>query len=267
MPYVNTNGIRIFYEERGVGEPLILIMGLGADGSLWEEHVKVYEKHFHCILIDNRGSGRSDKPQGPYTTSMMAEDVAGLMKALDIEKAHVSGISMGSGIAQELALAYPEKIKSLILIASWDQCDNYTKRIFEMFRSMIESSDSSAFTRMLQLWIFTPEYHNKNLDDLLKREEDGKRNPYPMPVHAFQAQCDACISHNTKGRLGAINAPVLITSGDRDIFTPLHYSQSIAAEIPNAELFVLPGTGHTHHWERLKEFNQKTLDFLLKHSK
>lgn len=77
-------------------------MGLGADGSLWEEHVKVYEKHFRCILIDNRGSGRSDKPEGPYSTKEMAEDIVGFMKALQIEKAHVSGISMGSGIAQEL---------------------------------------------------------------------------------------------------------------------------------------------------------------------
>ncbi|MFJ5761342.1 alpha/beta fold hydrolase [Neobacillus sp. NPDC093182] len=263
MPKVKTNGIELYYEERGSGTPLFLIMGLGADGSLWEEHVKVYEEHFRCILIDNRGSGRSEKPEGPYSTKEMAEDIAGLMKALQIEKAHVSGISMGSGIAQELALTYPQMIKSLTLIASWDQCEPYTKRIFEMFRSTAGKCEPSTFTRVLQLWIFTPDYHKYHLDDLLRREQEGDQNPYPMPLHSFQAQCDACISHNTKGRLGSINVPVLVTSGDIDIFTPLSYSKAIADEIPNAELFVLPGTGHTHHWEKLREFNEKTLEFML----
>ena len=264
MPSVKTNGIELFYQERGSGSPLILIMGLGADGLAWEEHVRAYEKHFRCILIDNRGAGRSDKPEGPYTTKEMAKDVAGLMKALQIERAHVGGISMGSGIAQELALIQPELIKSLLLIASWDQCDNYTTRIFDMFRSTVETCEPDVFTRMLQLWIFTPTYHNHHLDDLVRREQEGRINPNPMPLHAFQAQCDACTTHNTKGRLGSIDVPVLVTSGDIDIFTPLHYSKSIAEEIPNAEIFVLPGTGHTHHWEKLNEFNQKTLEFLLK---
>ncbi len=266
MPKVMTNGIQMHYEERGSGEPLILIMGLGADGSMWEDHVKAYEDHFRCILVDNRGAGRSDKPEGPYSTRMMAEDIAGLLKALQIDKAHISGISMGSGIAQELALAYPGIIKTLTLIASWDRCDPYTDRVFDMFKSLIATSDPIAFTRLLQLWIFTPDYHNRCMDDLLAREEAGKNNPFPMPVHAFQAQCEACKTHDTKGRLSAIQAPVLIASGDKDIFTPLHYSQSIAKEICDSELLVFPDAGHTHHWERLEEFNRKTLEFLVRHN-
>jgi len=264
MPNIRTNGIDIHYEERGSGEPLILLMGLGADGPTWEDHVKVYEHHFRCILIDNRGAGRSAKPLGPYTTRMMAEDTAGLMKALQIERAHVSGISMGSGIAQELALLEPDRIKSLTLIASWDRCDTYTKRIFENFRSLRGTSDPITFNRLLQLWIFTPEWHNNRLDDLLQREEAGKSYAYPMPLHAFQAQCDACISHDTQHRLHTIQTPVLVTSGDIDVFTPLHYSRVIAASIPGAELAVFEGGGHTHHWEKLDAFNEKTLEFLLK---
>lgn len=264
MPAVQTNGINMHYEERGTGEPLVLIMGLGADGSVWEDHVKAYEKHFRCILIDNRGTGRTDKPEGPYNTKMMAEDIAGLMKALSIEKAHVSGISMGSAIAQELALAYPDTVKSLILNCSWDQCDKYTTRAFESFKALIAVADPSTFTRNLQLWIFTPEYHNKHLQDLLNREESGMKYPYPMPVHAFQAQCDACISHDTMGRLIGISVPTLVTVGDKDIFTPLHYSERIAEAIPGAELLVFKGSGHTHHWDSLQEYNRQTLNFLLK---
>jgi pimeloyl-ACP methyl ester carboxylesterase len=264
MPTVQANGINIYYEERGSGEPLVLTMGLGADGSAWEDHVKTYEKHFRCIVIDNRGAGRSDKPEGSYSTKMMAKDIAGLMEALRIEKAHVSGISMGSAIAQELALAYPEKVKSLILNCSWDKCDSYTTRVFETFKSLIATTDYVTFTRNLQLWIFTPEYNNRNLQDLLEREINGKDYPYPMPVHAFQAQCDACTSHDTVGRLNLIQAPTLVTVGDRDIFTPMHYSERITKEISDAELLVFEGSGHTHHWDSLQEYNRKTLDFLLK---
>lgn len=262
MPFVTANGIELHYEERGSGEPLILLMGLGADGPTWEDHVKAYELEFRCIMVDNRGSGRSGKPGGPYTTRMMAEDVAGLMAALDIEKAHVSGLSMGSGIAQELALLVPERIGSLTLIASWDSCDAYTARIFEALRSLRATADPVTFNRLLQLWIFTPQWHNEQLADLLQREEAGRTYLYPMPLHAFQAQCDACVSHDTRGRLDAIQAPVLVTSGDIDLFTPLHYSESIAAAIPGAELAVFQGGGHTHHWERLDEFNDRTLAFL-----
>lgn len=267
MPYIYSNGIRMHYEERGQGEPLVLIMGLGADGPVWEDHVKAYEKHFRCILVDNRGAGRSDKPEGPYSTSMMAHDIAGLMDGLSIESAHISGISMGGCIAQEVAIMYPERVRSLILNCSWDFCDLYTKRIFETFRALIALADPVTFTRNLQLWIFTPEYHRTNMIDLLQREQAGLNNPYPMPAHAFQAQCDACIRHDTRGRLNKIKAPTLVTVGDQDIFTPLHYSQRISQEIAHAELIVFEGSGHTHHWDQLDKYNQQTLEFLMKHSK
>jgi pimeloyl-ACP methyl ester carboxylesterase len=267
MPKIKTNGIEMFYEERGTGIPLVLIMGLGADGGAWELHARAYEKYFRCILVDNRGSGRSDKPQGPYSTRMMADDIAGLMQALDIETAHIAGISMGSGIAQEFAIQYPSKVISLILAASWDKCDNYTTRIFSMFRTMIATSDPVEFTRLLQLWIFTPQYHEEHLDDLLSREEVAKNNLYPMPVYAFQAQCDACIGHDTKGRLNKISAPVMLVSGDIDMFIPLHFSKRMSEEIANGDLLIIENTGHTHHWEQLDLFNKKTTDFLLLHNK
>ena len=86
MPTVVSNGIRIHYEERGSGDPLILIMGLGAPGSRWEDHAASYEKHFRCILMDNRGAGESDRPLGPYTTKMMADDTASLMTGVGYRK-------------------------------------------------------------------------------------------------------------------------------------------------------------------------------------
>ena len=264
MPVVKFNDTEIYFEERGKGEPLILIMGLGAEGSLWEEHVKIYEKYFRCILIDNRGAGCSGKPVGPYTTSMMADDTIGVMNALKIQNAHISGISMGGAIAQEIALKYPERVKSMTLISTWPKCDAYLTRVFEMLKSLIQISDPVTLGRMLQLWTFTAEYHTSHMDDLLRREEQSISSFHPMPVHAFMAQCDACINHDTIERLDKIKIPVLITVGDEDIFTPIRFSQSIVKKIINSELFVVKGGGHTHHWEKLNEFNQKSLSFLQK---
>lgn len=266
MPIVRSNGIDMHYVERGQGgEPLILLMGLGADGSVWEEHVQAYERYFRCILVDNRGAGGSSKPEGPYTTEQMARDALGLMDALGIGRAHWSGISMGSAIAQHAALLAPERVQSLTLNCSWTACDNYASRIFETFRAAYPVLSAGDFAKWLQLIIFTPAYHERNLADLLERQRGAETNPAPMPAHAFAAQCDACISHRTTGRLGAIQAPTLITVGDRDLFTPRHLSEAILREIPHAEFEVFEGGGHTHHWDSLERFNRVTLDFMRRH--
>ncbi len=262
MPRIHANGIDLHYEDRGRGEPLLLIMGLGADGSLWEEHVRTYERHFRCIIPDNRGAGRSGKPSGPYTTATMADDMVALMDALGVARAHVAGISMGGCIAQEMALRAPDRVDRLVLVSAWPRCDAYTVRIFEMFEALAATSAPSAFTRMLQLWIFTPDHHAARMDDLLAREAAGAGHSHPMPLAAFAAQCAACIGHDATGRLGGIRAPTLITAGDRDIFTPLHYAETLHRQIPGSRLLVMPGCGHAHHWEALETFNQRTLAFL-----
>jgi len=263
MPVTTANGIRVAYEERGAGEPLVLLMGLGAPGAKWEDHAKAYEQHFRCILVDNRGAGESDKPQGPYSTRMMADDTAGLMEALGIGSAHIAGISMGSAIAQEIALTYPEKVRSLVLISSWARCDAYTRAVFDHFRTIRAQVSPSDFMRLLQLWIFTATHYESHLADMVQGQREAAIDP--MLQHAFSAQCDACMGHDALDRLAEIRQPVLITVGDADIFTPLRLSEEIHRRLPNSELRVFPGGGHAHHWETLEAFNSATLDFLLRH--
>jgi len=262
MPSFEINGIRIAFQEAGVGEPLLLIMGLGAPGSVWENHLAVYQKHFRCIVMDNRGAGESDKPEGPYTTSSMADDAAGLLDRLGIESARIAGISMGSAIAQELALKHPAKVRSMILISSWARCDTYMKEIFLHFQAVSPHLSPGDFTRLLQLWIFAPKFFVSNFETL---ERDKAIAIEGMPNPAFAAQCQACISHYTLERLESIAQPCLLTVGDKDIFTPLRFSVEMAERLPNARLEVFPGTGHCHHWESLTAFNELTLDYLLKH--
>jgi len=264
MPTIATNGIKMSWQERGQGEPLILIMGLGAPGSVWEEHVKEYEKHFRCYLLDNRGAGDSDKPAGPYTTAMMAADVAGMMDAAGIGAARVAGISMGSAIAQELALARPDKVRSLVLVSSWARCDVYTRAIFDHFRRVRGSVPPDVFMELLQLWIFAPDHYEKNLPALLDGRAAARVGP-PMPQHAFEAQCAACVEHDALDRLDRITAPALLTVGDADIFTPLRLSQAMQPRLRGSRLEVFHGWGHAHHWEDLPRFNRVTREFLQAH--
>lgn len=263
MPFADSGAVRISYTERGRGAPLLLLMGLGAPGAVWELHARDYEREFRCLLVDNRGAGGSDAPEGPYSTELMARDALAVLDHAGVEQAHVAGISMGSGIAQELALLAPERVRSLVLVASWARCDAYMRGIFESFRRLRAVASPADFVQMLQLWIWAPGHYNQRTDEL--EEAQSLAAEAPMPLHAYQAQCDACAEHDTLDRLGDITAPVLLTSGDTDIFTPLHLSETMRDRIPGAELMVLPGCGHVHHWEALATFNARTAEFMRAH--
>jgi pimeloyl-ACP methyl ester carboxylesterase len=262
MPSVTVYGVKIAYEEVGSGEPLLLIMGLGAPGSLWEKHVETYARHFRCILMDNRGAGDSDQPPGPYSTSGMGDDAAALLDHLEIPTARVAGISMGSAIAQELALRHSAKVRSLVLISSWSRCDIYMKEAFLHFQNVRAQVPPDVFTRLLQLWIFAPAYFNANFSELEKGRNVATENP-GMPQDAFAAQCAACVGHNTFERLEQIKQPCLLTVGKDDIFTPAHFSREMHTRLPNARLEIFDG-GHCHHWEHVSSFNEITTQFLLK---
>ncbi len=265
MAEMTCNGINIAYEERGSGDPLVLIMGLSARGAFWEEHVKEYEKHFRCIIVDNRGAGDSDKPEGPYTTKMMADDIADLIKGLNLGKVHVAGISMGGAIGQELALNHPELVRSLVLVSTWAKCDPYAIQVFDHFNDMRKIASPADFMKLLQLWIFAPPFFLSEEARANLVEGCETAHEEYMELHAFLAQSEACMSHDTVSRVSQISCPTLITVGDQDIFTPLKFSEQLHDLIEGSELLILPGTGHAHHWEDLETYNSKTAEFMLKH--
>jgi pimeloyl-ACP methyl ester carboxylesterase len=244
---------------------LILIMGFGADGSLWGQHVDEYSKHFRCIMLDNRGVGLTDQPTGPYSTEMMADDTAGLMDALQIKRARVAGISMGGAIAQQLALRHAEKVRSLVLVSTWGKFDKYATMVYENLKKLRRVADPGDFMELLQLWIFATDYVEKNLDRLKEAQEAARNNPDPQSQQGFDGQLDACIGHNVVEQLPQIGAPTLIVVGVSDIFTPLPFSELLHERIPGSEIMKIPRTGHVCHWEALEEFNRRTTEFLLNH--
>lgn len=261
--FVESQGTTICYHERGSGDPLILLMGFGADGALWEKHAAVYEKHYRCIIPDNRGVGRSGQPQGPYTTKMMAEDTIAVMNHAGVAKAKVAGISMGGAIAQELALRYPQRVSALLLVSTWPRFNTYAKSVYENLKHIRVSASRSHFTELLQLWIFAPPYFEDHYAELKTAADTAEETPYLQTRNGFEGQLDACINHDSTSRLHNIDCPTLITVGLMDIFTPPAFSQILHTNIRGSKLSTYPEGGHVHHWEDLERFNRESLDFLL----
>lgn len=261
--YADSNGTKIFYQTRGEGEPLVLLMGFGADGNVWEKHVTEYEKHFRCIVLDNRGVGKSDQPKGPYSTNMMAEDTVAVMQHAGVERARVAGISMGGAITQELVLNYPQKVRSIALISTWPKFNNYAKTVYENLKKLRVTSKPEDFMELLQLWIFAPPFYEYGMADLKEGQEGARTNAHPQTQTGFEGQLDACIHHDTVDRLSQIKVPTLITIGDMDIFTPPSFSQILHEGISGSQYVSFPEGGHVHHWKDLERFNAVTTQFLL----
>lgn len=267
MPTIETNGIRMHYEEAGDGPPLVCIMGITAAGAVWEAHVAEWRKHFRCIVADNRGVGQSDKPLGPYTSAMMADDYAGLLDRLGIEQAHVIGCSMGSTIAQQLALHHAPRIRSAVLMCPWARCDRYAAAVFEHLKHIKARLTPAEFAQFVQVLIFAKSHWDDDAAyaELLAGRELAATDPAPQPLHALEAQAAACIDHNVLEELGRIACPVLVIGGTADIFTPRWMAEEIAARIPGCDLHLYEGAGHAFHWERLADFNPRVVQWLASH--
>lgn len=242
-------------------------MGITAPGSVWEKHVAVWEKDFRCILVDNRGVGRSDKPAGPYTSAQMADDCAGLLEALQIPEARVVGCSMGSIIAQQLVLRHPEKVRSMVLMCTWARCDNTAIGIFEHMMTCKARLRPEEFALFIQLLIYSKASWNN--DTVLAELKEGRRqaavDPHPQPLHGLEGQAAACITHHVLDELREIQKPALVIGGREDTFTPAWMAEEVAKAIPRAQLHLYAASGHAFHWENLSDFNPFVRKWLLNH--
>src|SRR5258708_25844606 len=142
MPKVKANNITMNYDQQGSGEPLVLIPYLTADHACYAFQVAEYAKHFTCISLDLRGTGETDKPEGAYSTELLADDVAAFMQAAGIRKAHVSGLSLAAAVGMWLAAKYPDKVQSLSLHSSWPKTDSFLKTVIEGFQVMAKALNS-----------------------------------------------------------------------------------------------------------------------------
>ena len=264
MPKVQVGDIAMYYRVDGEGHPLMLISGGGNDHSNWIMQTPEFSKKHRVICFDNRGTGRTDAPDSPYSVEMMADDAIGLLDALEIDQAHILGLSLGGMIAQEIALKYPQRVNRLILLGTTARGQSIAPGFVELGAKLIdeEYSQETLFREILP-WMYTEKFcQNKEQVEMIIGAVVAY--PYPTPIYVWARHADAGKEHDTRDRLKEINARTLVLVGQEDIVTPLELSQELAAGIPNAELLVLEGGGHYLPFEIPNQFNQAVLEFLAK---
>ena len=211
MPLAELNGININYRVEGQGEPLVMIMGFTASRSGWIRQIPFFRKYYRVVTFDNRGVGKSDKPPGPYSTRMMADDTVRLMDLLGIEKAHIMGLSMGGMIAQELAINYPQRVVKLVLACTYARQDETSGDTLEQAR-FLQLSPEQKLSAMVRLAFNRPIY--RFIFALLARVQT--RFMGTSGRVGIAGQSEACLKHNTLERLPLITAPTLVIVGTGD---------------------------------------------------
>jgi 3-oxoadipate enol-lactonase len=251
VPSIEASGTELNYERAGSGEPLLLIQGMSATHLAWgEPFLSQLQRSFDCIVFDNRGIGLSAPVEGRFTTADMAADAAGLLDALGIERAHVFGISMGGMIAQELALAQPDRLMTLGLGATYCGGEGSTLMGTEEAQLLGDAMQSGDRDRVFRaMWEI-------NLSPGFRADDPGfapfveMASALPAPRDLVFRQMRACVQHDTQARLAQIETPTLIVHGSDDRVLGVGNGRQIAALMPGSRLELLDGIGHMFWWEQ-----------------
>jgi len=254
------NNANLYYEIHGSGEPLLMIQGWGMDLTGWQYILEALAREFQVILLDNRGAGRSEVTPGQYTTRMLAHDAAALLDHLNIETANVLGWSMGGMIAQELVLAYPEKVERLILYASSAKVTEKSSFIaWSNIEAINRGELQTAVNWQLSFCFSQAIFQNEAL--LFEIKERALNPPYPVTVAGLISQFAAVASHDRRRQLRTIDSPTLVLGAAEDGIIDSDQVKLLALEIDNAQLRILPG-GHMCHIEYPEIFVQAVVKFL-----
>jgi len=240
----------------GAGPDVLLIGGLGDTVESWQFQLDGLSDRYRLTAFDNRGAGRTALPSGPATAAAMADDAAALLRALDISSAHVAGFSLGSAIAQEVALRHPELVRSLVLQSTYARPDALFGSQLRFWRWLVEAAPSErAFFEAFFTWVYTPRAHaDGTVDQII---EEAMAFPHQQSLEAFQAQVDACLSHDTADRLGDIDVPTLVLAGEFDNILPPRSSRSVAEAISGARFEVMREQAHQPFQEIPDEWNAR----------
>jgi pimeloyl-ACP methyl ester carboxylesterase len=264
MPQIDVDGLTINYEVQGEGDPLLLIPYLSADHACYAFQLPAYTEHFSCIAIDLPGTGESDKPAGPYSTEVYADQVAAFLGAIGVEQAHVAGVSLGAAVSMHLATRHPDRVRSLSLHSAWDTSDLYLKTIIELWRTVASTLPTVADTVIQAIFplCFTPEMYVSR-PEFADALADFVRGRPAQPLDAFLAQTEAAMAHDASAVLGEIAVPSLITVGAHDLVCSPRFAARINSRIDGSELVVFEQLSHGALHEDPDTFNRATLDFLL----
>ena len=257
MPLLPVNDIQIYYELQGTGAPVLFLHGLGSSSAGWALQRDVFAAQYQVILADARGHGRSSKPPGPYSVPMFAADIVGLLDGLDVTAVHVVGLSMGGMIGFQMAVDYPERVKSLTVINSGPElvAHNLKERLFIWQRKLLLNALSMEKIGQTIGGRLFPEPEQAAYKDMFVAEfvKNDKA--------AYKAAANALFGWSVRDRIGQIQRPALVLASDQD-YTPVATKEAYAAEIPDARLVVIENSRHAAPIDQPDVVNTAVLDFL-----
>ena len=261
MANIQVNGINLFYEIHGEGEPLLLIYGLAGRGNNWKFQIEALSSRFQIITFDNRGVGETDQPEEAFSLADIADDAAELLDHLGIASANVFGISMGGMIAQELALRHPGKVRKLALGCTHPgikHCLPSPGWVTEIFKSLPGKPREQVVRECTPINYspFTQEHRSELIESLVPLFVDNRQR-----AHGYAGQLKAIWSFNAFDRLSQLAMPTLVMTGTDDVLVVPGNSKIIAERIPNARLIEFPEAGHLFFIEKADDVNQELLEF------
>jgi 3-oxoadipate enol-lactonase len=261
---VRTNGQQVYYEVHGDGPPLVLVMGIGYDSSLWTQQIPALATRFRVVLLDNRDAGRSSRAEHPYAIADMADDVAGLLDALDIDRTHLLGLSMGSMIGMEFALRHADRLDRLVLAGPGAAPARSAVDPISIW-NWVKANDpgGQVFGGQQFAWLFSAAFL-RNRQAVQETIALLAGNPHPIEPEAYDRQALAYVGFDALDRLAGIRAPTLVIVGEQDLLTPPWIAREVADGIPGARFEIVTGDGSSHvlPLERPDDFNRLALDFL-----
>jgi pimeloyl-ACP methyl ester carboxylesterase len=259
MPFVENQGARIYWDAQGHGAPILLIMGLSYPSYMWHRTRPVLAAHYQTIAFDNRGVGRSDVPPGPYPIALMASDAAAVLGAAGIESAHIFGVSMGGMTAQEFALQYPKRVRSLILGctgAGGPTAVRAEPDAIQMLMTRDKMTPEQAAEAPVP-FIYDAATPRERID-----EDIAIRQPWFPRPEAYAAQLQGILAWEAYSRLPGITAPTLVIHGQNDRLVPPGNGKLIADRIPGAKLVMIPHASHLFLTDQTEVAHRAILEFL-----
>jgi pimeloyl-ACP methyl ester carboxylesterase len=259
MPFAINQGVKIYWDEAGQGDPILLIMGLGYTSDAWYRIRTVLSPKYRTIALDNRGVGRSDLPPGPYPIALMASDAAVVLDAAGAQRAHVFGISMGGMIAQEFALQYPARVRSLILGCTTAGGPNSVPAAAESVELLMSRANMTLEDAARAAVPFI--YDAATPRERIEQDLAIRRPWYPRP-EAYLAQLQGILTWESFSRLSDIKAPTLVIHGESDLLIPAGNAKLLAEKIPGAKLVLLPHASHIFPTDQPELTHRAILNFL-----
>ena len=260
--HTTRNGdLPIAYWRDGTGPPVVWIQGLNADHTAWLSQVAAFRDGYDCLTPDNRDVGQSGRATAPYTLAEMADDVRAVLDDAAVLDAYVVGLSMGGAIAQELALRYPEWVRSLTLVSTFARPDARLTAILEAWRAIYPRLGPSDFARQSWPWLFSWRFFERP-SALRNLQRYADNAPYPQEAEAFVRQIDASLGQDRRERLAALRVPTLVIAGAEDALVSPYLGRELADTIPGARFATLDGIGHSANLEGRGEFNRLVREFL-----